>query len=110
MPAKFHQLFADAQRQQAMADALQQGAMTPRQHQHGRLVASTGGADAVASLAQALMSRRTQKKATATAAQAEEARRQAQAAALAGMSGQDPQQNGALGPPEPVNPYAQSQA
>jgi len=109
MPAQYHQLFADAQRQQAMADALQQGAMTPRQHQHGRIVANTGGADAVASLAQAMMSRRTQKKATATATQAEEERRQAQAAALAGMGGQDAQQDGSLGPPEPANPYARSQ-
>lgn len=109
MAVQYQQLFADAQRQQAMADALQQGAMTPRQHQQGRIVANTGGADAVASLAQALLSRRKGKQASATAAQAEEARRQAQAQALAGMSGQDPQQNGSLGPPEPVNPYAQSQ-
>lgn len=105
MATNYRQLFSDAARKQAMADAMMQQATAPRQHAQGRITADTGGADAIASLGTALMARRTGKKAAEMTTQAEDARRQAQAQALAGMQGGQMQGTGDA----PNNPYESAQ-
>lgn len=85
MAANYRQLFSDAQRKQAIADALSQQAMTPVQRPQGRIVANTGFADGIAQLGTALAARRAGKQAGTMTTEAEEARRKAQAAALSGM-------------------------
>jgi hypothetical protein len=94
----FQETYAQAQKKNLMAEALAGKAMTPTQRPQGRIVADTGLADGLTTLMAALASRRTGKQGTALTAQADEQKRQAQAAALGGMA--QPQQQ---------NPYATAQ-
>jgi hypothetical protein len=105
--AQYHQLFQQADRQQQLADAMLQKSMQSRAPQQtGRIASEMGWGEGLAQLGEAMLARRQGKKASATTAQADEQRRQAQAAALAGMSGRPEHGEG---PPAPVNPYAQAQ-
>jgi hypothetical protein len=91
---QYRQLFQDAERQQALADALTQKAMTARQpQQHGRIVSEMGLGEGLGQLGEAWLARRAGKKASSMTGQAEEARRQAQAQALSGMATPQPGQN-----------------
>jgi hypothetical protein len=105
--AQYHQLFQEGDRQQQLADMMLQKAIQPRgPQQTGRIASEMHWGEGLAQLGEAMLARRQGKKASATTAQAEEQRRQAQAAALSGMS--DRPEYGE-GPPAPFNPYAQAQ-
>jgi hypothetical protein len=101
----YQDTLAKGQKQQAIAQALAGQAFNPPQRQQGRIVAQTGMADGLNTLAAALASRRMGKKADATLGTAEDQKRQMQAAALNGMNT----------PPNMVqtqqaqNPYARAQ-
>lgn len=104
--AQYRQLFSDAQRQQAIADALAQKAIQPRTPvQQGRITPQMGFGEGLAQLGEALVARRAGKKASTTLTQAEEARRKAQADALSGLS--RPQNY--VERPEVQSPYARAQ-
>lgn len=108
--ARYQQLFSDAERQQALADTLSQRAMQSRgPQQTGRQAPAMHVGEGFAQLGEALLARRAGKKASATTQAAEDARRKAQAAALAGMTSNGMPEDG-MGPPAPVNPYANAQS
>ena len=83
--ADYRQTYADEQKKLLMSQALAKQAMTPTQRPQGRIVASTGAADGLMTLATALASRRAGKQATALGKQGDEERRKAQASDLSGM-------------------------
>jgi len=101
----YQQTQAQAQRQQAIAAALAQQAGAPPPRPQGRIVANTGAADGLSMLAAALASRRAGNRGVKLQAQADEEKRQAQAAALQGMSAPP---SGVL-KPEAQSPYARAQ-
>lgn len=101
----FKQTYADAQRKQAIADALAGRAMTTQQHPQGRIAANTGLADGMTALMAALASRRTGKQATALTTQGDEERRKAQAAALGGFANPP----NMVETPEAQSPYGRAQ-
>ncbi len=85
---QYRQMFRDADRQQAIADALTQRAMQPqRTQQTGRIAYHTGGNDAISQLTQALMARKANNNAQSAYADADAAKQSAMAEALAGMQG-----------------------
>src|SRR6185436_8294078 len=87
MATNYRQIFADADRQRAYADALLAKAVQSRAPvAQGRIVPSMGIGEGIAQLGEALLARRAGKQATAGYAQADEERRKAQAAALSGMA------------------------
>jgi hypothetical protein len=101
----YQQTQAQAQRQQAIAAALAQQAGAPPPRPQGRIAANTGAADGLSMLAAALASRRAGNRGVKLQAQADEEKRQAQAAALQGMSAPP---SGVL-KPEAQSPYARAQ-
>lgn len=99
---------AQAARQRAIADLLSQQAMQQptMQPAPGGIMPSYGVGQGLTQLGQALMARRAGNKATTSEGSANEARRQAQAAALSGMT--NPPNMVEL--PERQNPYARAQS
>lgn len=97
--ADFRNLYNDAERKRLMADMLMQQAMTPQGPvQTGSVTPKYTAGHGLTQLAQALMARRADKKATSAFEGAEQARSKAMADALAGIGGQ--RAEGQMGPPE----------
>jgi hypothetical protein len=105
VPGSYQDTLATGQKQQAIAAALAGQAFNPPQRQQGRIVAQTGMADGLNTLAAALASRRIGKKADATLGTAEDQKRQMQAAALNGMNTPP----NLVQTPQAQNPYARAQ-
>jgi hypothetical protein len=101
----YQQTLAKGQKQQLLAQALAGQAMTPKQHQQGRIVADTGMADGLGTLAAALAARRMGKKADATLGQADLEKQKMQAAALQGFNTPP----NMVQMPQTQNPYARAQ-
>lgn len=94
----YQQLFTQAQKQQALADQLTQRALQSRAPQQtGRIVPKMGIGEGLSQVAEAMIARRTGKKADKTLSSAEQVRAQAIADAVAGMGQQS------------ENPYATGQ-
>lgn len=107
---EFQKFFTDADRKQALSDALMQRAFQSRApQQQGRITPKMGLVQGLAPIAEALLSKRISKQASGLREQGDEAKREAMVAALQGLGGQDTMLASTEGGAAPANPYQSAQ-